>query len=118
MMKKLKQFALILGFVALSGYSYGQYDMELCKRIIETEVDLKACRTVSVITDVVGTSQIAANHITFDNQSVTFDYTEKYIKVSDSTGKFFYITYDKIKAISFVPETSRAFSSFSIYLNN
>lgn len=114
----MKRITLIISLLALSFYSYGQYDMNLCKQIIETEVDFKNCKTASVITDVVGTSQIAANHFTFDSQSITFHYSEKHLKISDATGKFIYITYDNIKAITFSPETDRTYANFAIYLIN
>lgn len=117
-MKKLQKIIMVIGFLMLSGYSFGQFDADLCKRIIGEKIDLKACNTISIITDVEGTSHISANNILFDNKTVQFQFQVKYIKVTDVSGKLVYFTYDKIKAISYIPETKEAYSIFSIYLKD
>ena len=114
-MSKLKQLILIIGILFLSGYSYGQFDQDLCKRITNDKVDIKSCYSVAVVTDVEGTS---ANRVTFSSETVKFNFQAKYVEVKDETGKFIYFTYDKIKAINYSPSTRNYESFFYIYLKD
>ena len=114
-MKRVQKIVMLIGFLIISGYSFGQFDADLCKRITNDQVDIKTCYAVSVVTDVEGTS---ANKVSFSSETVKFSYQTNYIKVSDASGKFVYFTYDKIKAMAYTPATRNYESSFSIYLKD
>lgn len=110
--KSLVVFSVILFSANLT---FAQFDKSTCEAAI-SEIDIAECHFVKVITDIVGTSDVSANNIMFENKSVEFFYMEKYLKVKDGTNMLVFIPYENIKAITYSPQTSKVYSSFRIYL--
>ena len=100
---------MIIGFLIMSGYSYGQMDMSLCKMMIE-DINIKECRVVKVV--------FSDGFITFDNETVEFTYNEKYLKITDEKGMLLYITYNEVKAIVHMPYNNNRYETFALYLKN